>query len=105
MYHASYCNVCINQQNAQILVNNLCFSVNRLYMFRAIISSSSGATFNKLYSAIGTFVPVSLAAVWTGPSYTHTAARCTSTNVPTALYSLLNVALDDGLMIVQNMYS
>ena len=33
------------------------FFVKWLYMFRTINSSSSGATFNKLYSAIGTFVP------------------------------------------------
>ena len=33
------------------------------------------------------------------------AARRTSTNVPIALYSLLNVAPDDGLTIVRNMYS
>ncbi len=31
-------------------------------MFRTIVSPSSGATFNKLYSAIGTFVPVRLVA-------------------------------------------
>ena len=34
-----------------------------LYVFRTTISPSSGAKFNKLYSAIGTFVPVCLAAV------------------------------------------
>ena len=54
MYRASYCNACINQRDAQILVNNLYFFVKLLYMFRSIISPSSGATFNKLYSAIGT---------------------------------------------------
>ena len=58
------CNVYINQQDAQILVNNLYFFVKWLYMFQTIISPSSRATFNKLYSAIGTFVPVRLAAVW-----------------------------------------
>ena len=58
-------------------------------MFRTIISPSSGATFNKLYS---TFVPVRLAV-----------ARRTGMNVPIALYSLLNVAADDELMIVRNM--
>jgi hypothetical protein len=52
----------INQRDAEILVNNLYFFVNRLYMFRTIISTSSGETFNKLYSAIGIFVPVRLAA-------------------------------------------
>ena len=54
MYRASYCNVYINQRDAQILVNNLYFFVNGFYMFRTIISPSSGATFTKLYSAIGT---------------------------------------------------
>ena len=47
-------NVFINQRDAQILVNSLYFFVKWLYMFRAFISPSSGATFNKLYSAIGT---------------------------------------------------
>ena len=54
MYRASYCNVYINQRDAQILVNNLYFFIKWLYMFRAIISPSSGTTFNKLYSATGT---------------------------------------------------
>ena len=36
-------------------MNNLYFFVKWLYMFRTIISPSSGATFNKLYSAIGTY--------------------------------------------------
>ena len=54
MHRASYCNVYINQRDAQILVNNLYFFVKWLYMFRTIISPSSGATFNKLYTAIGT---------------------------------------------------
>ena len=44
----------INQRDAQILVNNLYFFVKWFYMFRTIISPSSGAKFNKLYSAIGT---------------------------------------------------
>ena len=82
MYRASYCNVYINERGAQILVNNLYFFVKWLYMFRTIISPSSGATFNKLCSAIGT-----------------------CRYVPIALYSLLNVAPDDGLMIVRNMQS
>ena len=56
--------VYINQQDAQILVHNLYFFAKWLYMFRTIISPSSGATFNKLYSATGTFVLVRLAAVW-----------------------------------------
>ena len=46
--------VYINQGDAQILVNSLYFFVKWLYMFRTIISPASGATFNKLYSAIGT---------------------------------------------------
>ena len=66
----------INQRDAQILMNNLYFFVKWLYMFRTIISPSSGATFNKLCSAV---------------------------HAGTALYSLLNVAPDDGLMIVRNM--
>ncbi len=37
------------------------------------------------------------------PSYIHAAARRTGTDVPIALYILLNVARDDGLMIVRNM--
>ena len=92
MYRASYFNVYINQRDAQFLLNNLYFFVNRLYIFWTIISPSSGATFNQLYSSIGTLVPVLLAAVQ-------------QPDLPacTALYSLLNVAPDDGLMIVQNM--
>ena len=39
----------INQRDTQILVNSLYFFVKWLYMFRTIISSSSGATLNKLY--------------------------------------------------------
>jgi hypothetical protein len=54
MYRASFCIVYINRRDAQILVNSLYFFVKWLYMFRTIISPSSGATFNKLYSAIGT---------------------------------------------------
>ena len=50
----SICYVYINQRDARILVNCLYFFVKWLYMFRTIISPSSGATFNKLYSAIGT---------------------------------------------------
>ena len=55
MYPASYCNVYINQRDAQILVNSLYFFVKWLYMFRTIINPTSGATFNKLYSATGTY--------------------------------------------------
>ena len=52
MYHEPYCNVYINQRDAQILVNSLnLFFVKWLYMFQTIISPSSGATFNKLYRA------------------------------------------------------
>ena len=43
--------------------------------------------------------------VWLLYGYSHTAARRTDTNVLIVLYSLLNVAPDDGLMIVRNMYS
>ena len=42
----------INQQDAQILVISLYFSLV-LYMFRTFISPSSGATFYKLYIASG----------------------------------------------------
>ena len=45
----------INQRDAQILVNILYFFVKWLYTFRTISSPSLGATFNKLYSAIGTY--------------------------------------------------
>ena len=38
MYRASYCNLYINQRDAQILVNSLYFFVKLLYMFRTIIS-------------------------------------------------------------------
>ena len=72
MYRASYRNVCINQRIAQILVNNLHFFVKWLYMFRTMISPSSGVTFNKLYSAIGT-----CRYVWLLYGYIHTAARHT----------------------------
>ena len=47
-------NLYINQRDAQVLMNSLYFFVKWLYAFRTIISPSSGATFNKLYSAIGT---------------------------------------------------
>ena len=85
MYHASYCNVYINQWDAQILVNNLYFFVKWLYMFRTIISPSSRASFNKLYSAIGTFMPVHLTAVWiqqglyphSSQTYQHECTNCT----------------------------
>ena len=55
-YIYTYCssNMYINQRDAQVLVNCLYFFVKWLYMFRTIIRPSSGATFNKLYSAIGT---------------------------------------------------
>ena len=41
-------------------------------------------------------LPISLTAVYSSQTYRH---------APIALYSLLNVAPDDGLMIVRNMYS
>ena len=66
MYRASYCNVYINQRDAQILVNCLYFFVKCLYVFRTL--------------AIAIQQPDVL-----------------------ALYSLLNVAPDDGLMIARNM--
>ena len=64
MYRASYCDMYINQRDAQILANSLYSFVKWLYMFRTIISPSSGATFNKLYS---TFVPVRLVAANNSP--------------------------------------
>ena len=50
----AYRNVYINQRYAQILVSSLSFFFKWLYMFRTIVSPSSGTTFNKLYSATGT---------------------------------------------------
>ena len=44
----NYCNLHMNQRDAQILVNNPYFFVNWLYMFRTVISTTSGATFNLL---------------------------------------------------------
>jgi hypothetical protein len=70
MYRASYCNVYINQRDAQILVNGLYFFVKWLYVFRNIISPSSGATFNKLYSEIGT-----CRYLWLLYGYSHTTPR------------------------------
>ena len=54
MCRASYCNVYINQRDAQILVNKLYFFVKWLYMYLTTISPSSGATFIKLYWYIRT---------------------------------------------------
>ena len=47
-------------------LSNPQFFVKWLYMFRTIISPSSVAKFNKLYSATGTFVPVRLTAAGRG---------------------------------------
>ena len=68
IHRASYCNVYINQRDAEIHVNSLYFFVKWLYMFRTVISPSSGATFNKLYSAIGT-----CQYVWLLCYHSHTA--------------------------------
>ena len=73
----------INQRDAQILLNSLYFFVKWLYMFRTIISPSSGATFNKLHSAIGTCRYVWL--LYSIQTYRH---------VPIAPCNLLNVAPD-----------
>ena len=64
--HIFFINVYINQRDAKFLVNSLYFFVKWLYMFRTIISPSSGATFNKLYSAIGIrqYMLIRLAVVW-----------------------------------------
>ena len=70
----------INQGDAQILVNNLYFS---------LIGSTC---FGPLLVHHVILVPERL-----------TAARRTGTNVPIALYSLLNVAPDDGPIRVRNM--
>ena len=68
----------MNQRDARILVNNLYFFVNWLYMFRTIISPSSGATFYKLYSAIGTFVPdQSFLYPYSSQTYRHECTNCT----------------------------
>ena len=59
-------------------------------MFRSIISPSSGATFNNLYAQL---------------VHTGTSGCQTYRHVPIALYSSLNVAIDDGLMIHRNTQS
>ena len=66
------CNLYINRRDTQILVNSLYFFIKWLYMFRTIISPSSGATFNKLYSATDT-----CRYVWLLCGCRHTAARRT----------------------------
>ena len=68
-------------------------------MFRTVISSSTGASFNNLYSAIGTLVPVRLAAVRMqaiNPSYTHAAVRRTGTNIPIrhTVYEMMLLIMD-----------
>ena len=93
MHRALYCIVYINQRDAQILVNSLYFFVKWLYTLR---TPSSGATFNKLYSAIGR-----CRYVWLQYGYRKDCSQ-TYRYVPIALYSLLNVAPDDGLMIFRN---
>ena len=47
MYRASYCDVYINQRDAQILVNSLYFFVKCLYMFRTNDSPKHVETFNE----------------------------------------------------------
>ena len=62
MHRASYWNVQINQQDAQILRNYLYFSLFGSTCFGTITCPSSGAPSSKLYHAFGTFVQASLAA-------------------------------------------
>ena len=75
MLRASHCNVRINQQDAQILTNNLYFSLFCSTCFGRAIRPSSGAPSGKLYHAFG-------------PSYNHVAVRLAFANVPNAWYSL-----------------
>ena len=58
---------------------------------------SSGALCSELYHAFRTFVQASLAA--TRLPYNHVAARLACTNVPTAWYSSLHNAPDDGRVV------
>ena len=64
MYRASYCNVYMNQQDAQLLTNNLYSSLFCCTCFGRTIRPSSGAPSSKLYHAFGTFVQASLTATW-----------------------------------------
>ena len=68
----------MNQQDTQILINNLYFSLFLAYStsFGRTTRPSSGALSSKLYHAIGTFVRAILAAV---------AAKFACTNVPIVL--------------------
>ena len=54
----------MNQQDAQLLTNNLYFSLFYSTCFGRTIGPSSGAPSSKLYHAFGTFVQASLAATW-----------------------------------------
>ena len=67
-------------------------------MFRTITSPSSGASSHKLYNVLVRLCyQASLAVVW---MYIHTTARFACTNIPNALYALLDDVPDDGLVIV-----
>ena len=71
------------------------------YHVKIIVSSGFNAKIIKKFEEEN--IPVDVYGVGQSLSFIHTAARRTGTNVPIALYSLLNVSPDDGLMIVRNM--
>ena len=54
----------MNQRDAQILINDLYFSLFCATCFGRTICPSAGAPYSKLYHAFGTFVQASLAATW-----------------------------------------
>ena len=62
MYRASYCNVWINQQDAQILINDIYFSLFGSTCFGRTTRPSSGTPSGKLHHAFGTLVQASLTA-------------------------------------------
>ena len=89
MYRASYCNVYTNQRDAQIILNSLYFSLDGSTCFGLSLVHHQE---QHLISYTAQLVH----ACKSGCSQTYRHA-------PIALYSLLNVAPDDGLMIVRNM--
>ena len=69
MYRASYCNVWMNQQDAQLLTNNLYFSYFALHVSDVLsVHHQEHHLVNCIMS----------------PSYNHVAARLACTNVPNA---------------------
>ena len=65
------------------------FSLNGSACFRLKLVHHQKQHFNKLYSAVGTFVPVHLAAGYKKGFLYPYSSQTYCTNVPTALYSLL----------------